>query len=192
LENTKQKLDTKKLIKRLRQGKAEAYNYLFSEYYDWLCNYIFSLCEDRSLAEDIVQDTMTKLWEGRKKIHITSSLKNYIFKSCHNQFLQHIRKQKIQFDSLDQMRWDVIAEKTLEHENYDYKINKLNKLINQLPPRCKEIFVKNKLENKKYREIAIDMNISIKTVEKQMSKALLFLRKNACSFIFIMYLTNIV
>lgn len=192
MENTKQKLDTKKLIKRLRQGKAEAYNYLFSEYYDWLCNYIFSLCEDRSLAEDIVQDTMTKLWEGRKKIHITSSLKNYIFKSCHNQFLQHIRKQKIQFDSLDQMRWDVIAEKTLEHENYDYKINKLNKLINQLPPRCKEIFVKNKLENKKYREIAIDMNISIKTVEKQMSKALLFLRKNACSFIFIMYLTNIV
>ena len=145
MENTKQKLDTKKLIKRLRQGKAEAYNYLFSEYYDWLCNYIFSLCEDRSLAEDIVQDTMTKLWEGRKKIHITSSLKNYIFKSCHNQFLQHIRKQKIQFDSLDQMRWDVIAEKTLEHENYDYKINKLNKLINQLPPRCKEIFVKNKL-----------------------------------------------
>lgn len=176
-------MDQKKLIKKLRQGKAKAYKHLFSEYYDWLCNYIFNLCGDRSLSEDIVQETMTKLWEKRKTILITSSLKNYLFKSCHNQFLQHIRKEKMQFDTLDKIRWDAIAETTLENDNYDYKMDKLIKLIDQLPPRCKEVFVKNKLENKKYREIAIDMDISIKTVEKQMSKALLFLKQNATSFI---------
>lgn len=76
-----------------------------------------------------------------------------------------------------------LTEVTLEEDNYDFKMNKLLKLIDGLPPRCKEIFVKNKLEKKKYKETAIDMGISIKTVENQMSKALLFLRENAHVFI---------
>ncbi|MEG3659935.1 RNA polymerase sigma-70 factor [Arenibacter palladensis] len=173
----------RKLIKRLRKGNAKAYKYLFSEYYDWLCNYIYNLCKDHSLAEDIVQDAFVSLWEKRNTIMISSSLKNYLFKTCHNQFLQHIRNQKFKFDTLDIIRWDIISEATLEDDLYDYKMEKLNNLINQLPPRCKEIFVQNKLEKKKYKEIALDLGISEKTVENQMSKALNFLRANATTFI---------
>ena len=55
-------MDEKRLIKWLRQGKADAYRYLFTEYYDWLCNYVFKLCQDRSLSEDIVQDALVNLW----------------------------------------------------------------------------------------------------------------------------------
>jgi len=171
-----------KLIKRLRKGEAGAYRYLFSEYYDWLCNYVNNLCNDRLLAEDIVQDAMVNIWEKRKSIIITISLKSYLFKTCHNQFLQHIRTKKIQFDTLDKIRWDVISEATLENDLYDFKMEKLNRLIDQLPPRCKEIFIQNKLEKKKYREIALEMGISVKTVENQMSKALHFLRANAATF----------
>lgn len=171
-----------KLIKRLRKGKEKAYRYLFSEYYDWLCNYVFSLCNDRSLAEDIVQDAIVALWEKRKVIIITTSLKNYLFKTCHNQFLQHVRSQKIKFDALDKIRWDVISEAALEDDLYDFRMEKLNRLIDRLPPQCKEIFVQNKLEKKKYREIALEMGISVKTVENQMSKALHFLRANATTF----------
>jgi RNA polymerase sigma-70 factor (ECF subfamily) len=176
-------MNEQKLIIKLRKGKAEAYSYLFSEYYDWLCNYVFNLSGNRLLAEDIVQDAMVILWEKRQTILISTSLKNYLFKTCHNQFLQHIRKEKIQYDTLDKIRWDAIAEATLENEAYDYKLEKLNKLIDQLPPRCKEIFIKNKLEKKKYKEIALDLGISIKTVENQMSKAFLFLRKNVSVFL---------
>lgn len=176
-------MDDKKLIKRLLKGKADAYQYLFSEYYDWLCNYVFILCNDRTLSEDIVQEVIIHFWEKRKTIIITSSLKNYLFKSCHNQFLQHVRREKMQFDSLDRIRWDVIAEVTLEEELYDFRMEKLTSLINQLPPRCKEIFIQNKLEKKKYKEIAIDMGISIKTVENQMSKALNFMKVNATLFL---------
>ena len=114
---------------------------------------------------------------------INSSLKNYLFKSCHNQFLQLIRREKIQFDALDKIRWDVISETTLEDDLYDFRMEKLMSLIDQLPPRCKEIFVQNKLEKKKYKEIAMEMGISIKTVENQMSKALHFLRVNATTFL---------
>lgn len=175
-------MNEQKLIGRLRKGKSDAYRYLFSEYYDWLCNYVYNLCYDRSLAEDIVQDTMVNLWEKRKSIIITTSLKNYLFKTCHNQFLQYIRKQKIKFDNLDKIRWDVISEAMLEDDLHELRMEKLNKLIDQLPPRCKEIFVQNKLEKRKYKEIAIDMGISIKTVENQMSKALHFLKENATTF----------
>lgn len=175
-------MNEQKLIRKLRKGKAKAYQYLFSEYYDWLCNYVFNLCNDRSLSEDIVQEALIGFWEKRRRILITTSLKNYLFKTCHNQFLQHIRDEKFQYDTLDKIRWDVIAETTLEEDLYDYKLDKLNKLIEQLPPRCKEIFIQNKLEKKKYKEIAFDMGISIKTVENQMSKALHFLRANAHNF----------
>ena len=153
-------MDEKRLIKRLRQGKADAYRYLFTEYYNALVN----------------------LWNKREGLVISASLRNYLFKTCHNQFLQHVRSQKVEFDTLDKIRWDVISEATLEDNLFDFRMEKLHHLIDQLPPRCKEIFIQNKLEKKKYKEIAIDMGISIKTVENQMLKALQFLRANATSF----------
>lgn len=176
-------MNEQEIIRRLRKGKTKAYQYIFSEYYEWLCNYVFNLCNDRALAEDIVQEAIVGLWEKRKTIIITTSLKNYLFKTCHNQFLQHIRSRKIQFDTLDKIRWDVISEATLEDDLHELKMEKLNFLINQLPPRCKEIFIQNKLEKRKYKEIALDMGISVKTVENQMSKALHFLRANAHTFL---------
>src|SRR5680860_644018 len=171
------------LLKGLRKGNASAYNELFTEYYVWLCNYIFTLSNDRGLSEDIVQETIINIWEKRKRISVQHSLKNYLFRSCHNRFLAHVRKQKVKLDFLDQIRWDVPAEVHVEHEvRQDSKIQKLHRLINELPPRCREVFVKNKLEKRKYKEIAVDMGISIKTVENQMSKALNFLRENAAGF----------
>lgn len=171
------------LLKGLRKGSPSAYNELFSEYYVWLCNYIFTLCNDRGLSEDIVQDTIIGIWEKRNRISVQHSLKNYLFRSCHNRFLAHVRKKKVKFDFLDQIRWDVLAQAHTEPEvRQDSKIQKLYRLIDELPPRCREVFVKNKLEKRKYKEIAVDMGISIKTVENQMSKALHFLRENATGF----------
>lgn len=177
-------MNEQKLIEKLQKGEAGAYKYLFSEYYEWLCNYIYKLCSDRSLSEDIVQETIIGLWEKRKRVIITSSLKNYVFKSCHNQYLQHLRKNKIEFDSLDKVHWDIIARASVkENEDHDAGLDKLKALINQLPPRCKEIFIMSKLEKKKYKEIAVDLGISIKTVENQMSKALHFIKQNAALFV---------
>ncbi|HZJ21589.1 MAG TPA: RNA polymerase sigma-70 factor [Pricia sp.] len=171
------------LLKGLRKGNASAYNELFTEYYVWLCNYIFTLSNDRGLSEDIVQETIINIWEKRKRISVQHSLKNYLFRSCHNRFLAHVRKKKVKFDFLDQIRWDVLAEVRVEPEvRQNSKIQKLHRLIDELPPRCREVFVKNKLEKRKYKEIAVEMGISIKTVENQMSKALNFLRENATGF----------
>ena len=170
------------LIEKLRKGKPTAYKYLFSEYYQWLCNYIYNLSGNRSLSEDIVQEALISFWEKRERIIITTSLKSYLFKTCHNQFLQHLRTQKIKFDELDKIKWEALTEAAVEEET-EFKLAKLNILIDQLPPRCKEIFIQSKIEKKKYKEIALDLGISVKTVENQMSKALHFLKTNATLFL---------
>ena len=177
-------MSEQKFLERLRNGDVSAYRYLFSEYYSWLCNYVFKLSNDYALSEDIVQETMMKLWENRKTITIKTSLKNYIFKSCHNQFLQHVRRTKVQLDSLDDIRWELLMETYVsEEEDTEHKIKKLNSLIDQLPSRCKEIFVKSKFEKRKYQEIAEDLGISVKTVEAQMSRAFRFLREHIHLFL---------
>ncbi|WP_276168092.1 RNA polymerase sigma factor [Zobellia alginiliquefaciens] len=178
-------MNERKLVMKMQKGNAEAYQYLFTEYYDWLCNYIFKMCNNRYLAEDIVQDALMNLWEKRTQLLISGSVKNYLFKCCYNQFLQHLRAQKIAYDSLEKIKWEVIADTAYEQDRVEVKIKNLNVLIAQLPPRCKEVFVQNKLEKKKYKQIAQDMNISIKTVENQMSKALHFLRQHATIFLFL-------
>lgn len=170
-------------IKKLKTGDEIAYKILYEKYYEWLCNYVFRLCENKKLSEDIVQDMLMKFYQRREHINITSSLKNYLFTSCHNQFLQHLRKKKISFDDLDAMKWEVIASSVNPQEPpQKNRLKQLHQLIDELPPRCREIFIKSKLENTKYKDIAIDMDISVKTVENQMSKALKHLRKRANLF----------
>jgi RNA polymerase sigma-70 factor (ECF subfamily) len=171
-------------IQKLKQGDEIAYQILYDKYYQWLCNYVFKLCENKKLSEDIVQDMLMKFYENRLKITITGSLKNYLFTSCHNQFLQHLRKNKIKFDDLDTIKSEVIASSMNTQENHKVtKLKKLHQYIDELPPRCKEIFIKNKLQKTIYKDIAEDMDISVKTVENQMSKAIKYLKNRADQFI---------
>jgi len=171
------------LIQKLKQGDETAYQILYDKYYQWLCNYVFRLCENKKTSEDIVQDMLINFYEKRNKIDISNSLKNYLFTSCHNQFLQNLRKKKIKFDDLDSIKSEVIASSmNTQESNLKDNINKLHELIDELPPRCKETFIKNKLDETIYKDIAEDMDISVKTVENQMSKALRHLRKRANYF----------
>lgn len=179
-------MEEKKLLKKIRAGETVAYRFLFEEYYGWLCNYVYKLSGNQELAEDLVQECLLSIWEKRRTLIITSSIKNYLFRSCHNQFLMHLRKQKKNEDLLNSIRWSTVFEVYQENATLVQKqdqLDRLHSLLNKLPPRCKEVFIKGKLEDLKYKEIALEMGISVKTVENQMSKALSFLRQHAHIFI---------
>ena len=168
------------------RGKLSASEFkaIFDEHYQWLCDYIFKLSGDFDLTEDIVQEVFIDIWSKRTKITI-HSLKSYLFRSCHNRFLEYVRKnkRKIIKTSLDDIRIETIYELYTEEEDCNNeRIKQLSQAIEMLPPKCKQAFKLSKFENLKYQEIAEVMGISKKTVEIHLSKALSRLRSIASTF----------
>lgn len=175
------------LIQGLTDGNQESYKVLFNQYYTWLYNYVYKLSNNSSLSEDLVQNVLLRLWEKKSTLRITSSLKNYLFRACHNEFLMHLRKQKKEYDALDSLRWEAIFEmynSEEEESQLDSDWLKLEKAIELLPKKCREVFKLSRLEQKKHKEIADILGISTKTVEIHISKALRFLKTNVSIFFF--------
>jgi len=176
------------LIEGLKKGDKNAYKFLFTEHYTSLCNYIYNISNNRALAEDLVQEVFIKLWEKRETLSIKMSIKSYLYRASHNQFLQYLRKEKYRLDFIERSKLDLLSLVYIEEEsNTNIYTEKLNALINDLPPKCKTVFLKSKIEKKKYKEIAQEMNISVKTVENHIGKALRILRESSIS-IFILTL----
>ena len=87
-------LKNQQLAQRLILGDCKAYDFLMNYYYQLLCVYAQSLCNDRDMAEDIVQNVFVKIWVKRKKINPDLSIKSYLYKSVYNEFINQYRKNK--------------------------------------------------------------------------------------------------
>jgi RNA polymerase sigma-70 factor (ECF subfamily) len=159
------------LAKRLMADDEKAYDILMNSYYQSLCAYAQSLCHDQALAEDIVQNVFVRIWVKRKKINSDFSIKSYLYKSVYNEFITQYRKnkpvlylEKKYFEAID-----VVAE--IEPEELEGLIKLMNAEIDNLPSKCKEIFLMNKKEGLTHTEISEYLNISIKTVEGHITRA---------------------
>lgn len=169
--------DNKVLIECLKNGDEKAYAYLMDNYHHQLCVYANSLIKNRYSAEDIVQNVFIRVWELRIRLNPNFSIKSFLYKSVYNEFIDLYRKnqslipiEKIYFNALN----SVVKED--DSEAFDRIINVLNKEIQNLPPKCKNIFILSKKEGLTNIEIAEHLEISIKTVETQITKAFSILR----------------
>ncbi len=176
----------KSIINGLIEGDQKSYKILFDQYYDWLCNYVHKLSNDSTLSEDLVQNVFLRLWEKKSTLHITSSLRNYLFRSCHNEYLMHLRKQKKEIDLLDELKWKALFQLYQENEKTQQEADwlKIESAIEKLPKKCQEVFKLSRFEQKKHKEIAEILGISTKTVEIHITKALRFLKTNVSGFFF--------
>ncbi len=182
----------KKLIKHLRKGNTAAYSYLVDLHYKKLCDYASNLARDNFKSEDIVQNVITRMWINRKKLSPDISIKNYLYKSVYNEFIDQYRKE-IAVTILEKKYIEGL-ETIIEIKDVP-ETNKLMTLvqneIEQLPPRCKETFLLSKQDGLTYVEIAEYQNVSVNTVEKQMVKAFSILRKKmkekVMSFMFLLF-----
>ncbi len=163
-------------VKALKNGSFEAFNVVYSEFYPKLGNYIYKLCKDRNLTEDIVQETFFILWNKRKSIDIEQPIGGYLFKICYNEFLKYVRKQTKERAFLDEVKATQYLEIFSEEKN-DERLIKVKKIIDSLSPKCKEAFMASKYENLSYAEISVRMGISKKTVELHISKAYSIIRQ---------------
>ena len=165
------------MIVRLTAGDHDAMDYLFDNYYNSLCNHAHRLVKDATAAEDVVQEVMMTIWKKRTQIKIESSLKAYLYRSVTNRSLNHLRDKRNQVVEIEDKYLDVSAdveEKIYYNETQQIIMNEVNKLS----PRCRQIFIMNRIDQMKYKEIAAELEISVKTVEHHIAKGLHILRES--------------
>jgi RNA polymerase sigma-70 factor (ECF subfamily) len=166
------------LFQQIRQGNRHSFEQLFRSYYAPLCVFARKYIKDTDDCEEIVQGFFLKLWEKRKSIDINTSVKNYLFSSVRNRCLNQLKHQKIM-----QAHQAEILNTSSESDfgsNYFMEIGLVEKIeqsIAALPPKRREIFILSREQGLKYREIADQLGISIKTVETQMGQALKEMRE---------------
>lgn len=168
----------------------EAFHKLFNEYYSSLCRFATSYIGNPNNAEDIVQQIFVNLWEKGFEIDPNKTIKTYLFTSVKNRCLNYIRDTK----KYRSYYLDIEAELEIPVSEKDVfseaELNEqLKKAINKLPEKCREIFMLCRFEDMKYKEIAQKLDISEKTVEAQMSKALKIMRVELKDYYFFILLS---
>jgi len=177
-------LDETTTLMALQKGDKTAFDALFRAYYTPLCYYAASLQNgDRTLAEDLVQQAFVKLWEQRESLQINWSVKAYLYRSVHNAALNQIRAEKVR-DRYKQYNADYLEMNHQQASEPEPQLKeRLQKALSALPAQCRQVFELSRFEELKYREIAEQLDISIKTVESQMGKALKILRTQLADYL---------
>ena len=163
---------------------------LFRSEFRKLCSFAIRYTHDLDAAKELVQDSFVKLWEKKEHLDVNQNVKTYLSTIVRNRCLNYIR------DNRKFINETANAEFYFREINYqppdrvqESEISKrIGEAIGELPEKCREVFTLNRFENMKYQEIAVKLEISVKTVETQMSKALQHLRVRLAEFLALLIL----
>ena len=165
-----------------------AYELMFRSNFRGLCYFAQKYVKDFETAKEIVQDAFVTLWEKREGMDADRSVKSYLTTIIHNKCHNYLRDNRkfnyeiLSIENLVQPDGYAQADKLVEVELADH----IKKAINELQEKCRQIFLMSRNENLKYQEIAAKLEISVKTVETQMSKALQHMRLRLAEYLVIM------
>ena len=152
---------------------------LFRMHYRSLCIVAKNIVGDSAAAEDVVQDMFLKIWKKRNQLNINADLKAYVFRSTVNTALNYLDKNKrslsYENNKIAELPGTGVMDKDFLEQSELEKL--LHQTIQDLPPKCRQVFMMSRFEDMKYAEIAKQLGISIKTVENQMGKALTRVRE---------------
>jgi len=166
------------LYQEMKKGKEYAFDFFFNYYYPGLCVYaqkMISLPEEE--ARDIVQDVFIKFWNDCKKLDIQFSIRSYLFVAVKNKCFDVLRKKNRNIKVQEISNEHDFADEAFETYILSELETLFNKSLTKLPERCREVFELSRLHGLKNREIAAKLNLSEKTVENQITKALHVLRE---------------
>jgi RNA polymerase sigma-70 factor (ECF subfamily) len=178
------------IIEQLKQGNEDAYKYIYDHHYALLCHVANEYVKDKFLTETIVGDVIFHLWEIRESLNITISIRSYLLKAVRNRCINHLNseyeKREIPFSSL--VPEELSKEHFLLSDEYPLGILLERKAINKLPEGCRQVFIKSRFEEKKYEEIAQELNISINTVKYHIKNALALLLVDLSKYLITFFL----
>jgi RNA polymerase sigma-70 factor (ECF subfamily) len=166
------------LVRNLSKGNLLAFNTLYKEYSGRLYRFAYGYLKSEEEAEELVQEVFTIIWEKRSDLKEELSFKSFLFTIAFNIIRKHFRT-KAQLS--EYFKSETLADtdmQTAQQITYDSLYQYLSKLIDQIPQRRKEVFIKSRFEGLSIKEIAEELKISHKTVENQLTDALKFIRTN--------------
>ncbi|HWB25878.1 MAG TPA: RNA polymerase sigma-70 factor [Chitinophagaceae bacterium] len=179
-------------IEILQNVDEHTFEQVFKTYYKNLFVYAVTILQNQDTAEEIVQNVFFKLWEKKTPLPAGTQLKPYLYRAVHNESLNHIKHEKVKSryklyavkreQDVAQPASGKVAAAELEKEIRD--------ALNELPEQCRTVFQLSRFQQLKYRQIAEELGISVKTVENQMGKALKFLRLRLAEFLPLLILLN--
>jgi len=166
------------LIENLQIGNEKAYMFLLDKFHRQLHAYALTLTHDPAMAQDIVQNVFLKTWKSRKRLNPHFSIRSFLYKSVYNEFINTYQKSKAMM--LLHQKYVESTNEVVEN-NDDNAIAKMITIVNteiqKLPPKCQKVFILSKKEGLTNNEISEHLNISVKTVEAQITKAFGILKK---------------
>ncbi|MGB3065626.1 RNA polymerase sigma-70 factor [Sphingobacterium thalpophilum] len=171
------------LLHRLSYDHQDAFDEIYKRYWNELFRSAFNVLKDKDACMDIVQEVFIWLWEHRHQINI-SSLKPYLHTAVKFKVANHIKKGKIRSSFFEQLK-DIEEPQQLMEDSLEVKemMSFIQQFAHQLPNKSREIFLLSRQQHLSNREIAESLNISVKTVENQMTIVLRKLRSSLAKLI---------
>ena len=172
------------LVENLIKGDREAFTQLFKDFYKGLCVNAYRIVGELNDAEEVVQNVFVKIWEKRNELEHIDNIESYLRRSVYNASISFYRRKKLESNYKDL----VVIEKAHSYEPFDETINRndeierLEKAIENLPARSKEIFLMSRYELLSYKEIAEKTGITPKGVEFHIVKAFKLLRSQMLNY----------
>lgn len=166
-------------IKKLKSGNKKSFEQLFLNTYESLCEYGISITKSKQESEGAVQDVFASIWANRSELEESLNIKAYLFKSVKNRSLDLIQHKAIRRKYKDQLT--AIYHDTPKGESDESTsqlIQRVREEVENLPDKCKIVYLLHRRDGLTYSEIAQVLEISVKAVEARMSKALKILRTN--------------
>lgn len=161
------------LLEKIRNGDSNAFRILFFRYHQKLVDFSYYRTKNLEVSKDLVQEIFTKTWISRENLDPKKSIKSYLYKSLTNQIINFFNSSSAKTLKFDD---SILRSSSNHNDDLENKID-IFTAIEKLPEQLKTVFMLSRIEGFKYSEIAEICSISVKAVEKRMTKCLKILRK---------------
>lgn len=172
--NTDKESD-QRLMNQIAEGKEAAFGQLFDKYWKPLAHAAYKVLKDREASHDIVQDIFIDFWSKRASLSV-EHVSSYLHTAVRYRVINYIQKHKVPMQHLDFVD-EFHAQHTTDELLNMREVNEiLNEAINELPTQCKKVFKMSRFDNMSHKEIASQLNLSVRTVENHIAQAIRLLR----------------
>jgi RNA polymerase sigma-70 factor (ECF subfamily) len=166
------------LQERIRAGDESAFDTVFRSHYAHLVRMAQSVVREPAVAEEVAQEVMLEFWRRRETLQVEQSFRAYLIRSTRNRALNHVRHQRVVAREAAIAAIDPPTAPSAEDQMLGTELERaVRAAIDGLPEKCRDVFQLSRDQGLKYAEIAVALDISVKTVEKRMGQALAELRE---------------